>query len=543
MTLSLAAALKRSAFGIASVLLAVFAGAGAVFPEANHSGLVHPGPDGRLEYIPDTRGNTVPDFSYAGYMGGGVKLPKAPVKAEVKPGGGNDAARIQTAIDRVSALAPDRTGLRGAVLIRKGRYDLARPLRITAGGVVLRGEGQGEDGTVLFGRGRFRGAPYGALQDTSLVVFEGASGAKEDRSASSRIVDEYVPLGSRTFRVASASGFRTGDPVIVRRYGNRAWYDSLRLDSAKWTGDIRHDSERTVIAVEGDRITVDIPLAVAIETRWGGGELVKYTDDGRISHVGVENLRGESDYNPDVRTRKFGNMDRPDYTGFEYCSDEEHYWNFIRMINVRDAWVRDITALHFAKSAVLLDTGSKRATVRDCTSREPVSFCGGGRRFTFHICGQHCLVRNCRSDQGRHSFVLGGLATCGPNVFLDCVATRPYGSSEPHSSLVVGSLYDNVHAPLAFRYATSVPPRWMGFNSFAWNCEGMFITQKPPAAQNYFIGQTGLFAMIYNRGLIDYSWPDGYVESLDTKVEPRSLYLKQLEDRLGKTGVRNVTAP
>jgi len=137
--------------------------------------------------------------------------------------------------------------------------------------------------------------------------------------------------------------------------------------------------------------------------------------------------------------------------------------------------------------------------------------------------------------------VLGGTATCGPNVFLDCVATRPYGSSEPHSSLVVASLYDNVKAPLAFRYATSAPPRWMNFNSFAWNCEGMFITQKPPAAQNYFIGHTGLFAMIYNRGLIDYSWPDGYVESLDEKVEPRSLYLKQLEDRLGKRAVDNIS--
>ena len=45
-------------------------------------------------------------------------------------------------------------------------------------------------------------------------------------------------------------------------------------------------------------------------------------------------------------------------------------------------------------------------------------------------------------------------------------ATRPVGSSEPHGSLIVGSLYDNVRAPLAFRRALSSPPRWMGFNSF-----------------------------------------------------------------------------
>lgn len=543
MFLSIPAMLKKPVPCIFAVLLTASSAIGAAPPDANYSKLVHPGSDGLLKYTPDAQGNIVPDFSYAGYMGGGVRLPIVPVKAEVKPGGGNDSDRIQEAIDRVSALTPDRNGFRGAVLIRKGRYDLGKPLRVTVGGVVLRGEGQGEDGTVLFGRGRFKGNAFPSLQDTSLVVFAGASGVKEDRSSASRIVDEYVPLGTKSFRVESASNFRVGDSVIVRRFGNRAWYDSLRLDPAKWTEDFHHDAERKITAVAGDRITVDIPLPVAIETRWGGGELVKFTDEGRISQVGVENLRGESDYDPSVRTDKFGNMDRPNYIGFEYCSDEEHYWNFIRMVNVRDAWVRDITALHFAMSAVVLGAGSKRVTVQDCTSREPVSICQGSRRFTFHICGQLCLVQRCRSDQGRHSFVLGGLATCGPNVFLDCVATRPYGSSEPHSSLVVASLYDNVKAPLAFRYATSVPPRWMGFNSFAWNCEGMFIVQKTPAAQNYSIGHTGLFAMIYNRGLIDYSWPDGYVESLDTKVEPRSLYLKQLEDRLGKQAVRNVTAP
>jgi len=96
-----------------------------------------------------------------------------------------------------------------------------------------------------------------------------------------------------------------------------------------------------------------------------------------------------------------------------------------------------------------------------------------------------------------------------------------------------------VKAPLAFRYALSVPPRWMSFNSLRWNCEGMFIVQRTPSAQNYSIGHIGLNAMIYNRGLIDYTWPEGFIESLDEPVEPRSLYLRQLEERLGRDAVRN----
>ena len=151
-----------------------------------------------------------------------------------------------------------------------------------------------------------------------------------------------------------------------------------------------------------------------------------------------------------------------------------------------------------------------------------LSCASGPGRFAFQIGDTLCLVQRCTSDQGRHSFVLGGLV--GPNVFHDCVATRPYGSSEPHGSLIVGTLYDCVRAPLAFRVAKSAPPRWMGFNSFAWNCEGMFIVQKAlapdgtAAAQNYSIGHVGLNAMLYNRDLIDYDWPDGWIECVHSRV-------------------------
>ena len=47
------------------------------------SGLVYPGADGRLVYTPDELGNTIPDFSQAGYLGGAESTPEVPVKAEV----------------------------------------------------------------------------------------------------------------------------------------------------------------------------------------------------------------------------------------------------------------------------------------------------------------------------------------------------------------------------------------------------------------------------------------------------------------------------
>jgi hypothetical protein len=75
-----------------------------------HGSLVYPGKDGRLVYATDQHGNRIPDFSHAGYGGGGEAIPDLPVKAEVEPGDGDDGARIQAAIDRVSQLPLDQRG-------------------------------------------------------------------------------------------------------------------------------------------------------------------------------------------------------------------------------------------------------------------------------------------------------------------------------------------------------------------------------------------------------------------------------------------------
>jgi len=114
--------------------------------------LVYPGPDGKLVYVADSLGNRIPDFSNAGYKGGGVAIPYIPVKATVWPVRGDNSANIQKAIDSVSALPMDSYGFRGAVLLKMGYYELGSPLYIKASGVILRGEGMSDIGTILFGK-------------------------------------------------------------------------------------------------------------------------------------------------------------------------------------------------------------------------------------------------------------------------------------------------------------------------------------------------------------------------------------------------------
>jgi hypothetical protein len=507
---------------------------------------VYPGVDNKLVYVPDDQGNIIHDASHAGYAGGGVGIPTVPVRETIWPVAGDNTQNIQTAVDKVAARQPDAFGFRGAVLLRAGYYRMATPVRIQASGVVLRGEGMGDTGTILIGTGTGRagGGPGGGGQGT-LVTIAGASGVTPKEDTRQTVADDYVPVGARTFKVASAQAFRPGDTVLVRRIGNQEWIDAVGMSGAdpqsRWRP-FNVEWDRVVVDVQGDAVTLDAPITCAIEKRWGGGELVKYEDAGRIEKVGVENLRGISEFDPSVRTTQYGNMDRPNYVAEEYYSDENHYRNFILFDNAKNGWVRNATALHFVYSMVGTQRGAKWITVQDCISREPVSVRAGARRFTFALRGQLALVQRCHSDEGRHSFMTGQPTSSG-NVFLDCRATSAFSSSEPHEQWATGNLYDNVAAPLTARFWKNINIGWAGANTVFWNCEGSFLVQKPPTAQNYTFGHLGVNAVVFNIPLQDTAKPNGHIESLDKHVAPRSLYLTQLRDRLGEAAVGRIAIP
>ncbi|MBZ5618031.1 MAG: hypothetical protein LAQ69_04740 [Acidobacteriia bacterium] len=135
-----------------------------------------------------------------------------------------------------------------------------------------------------------------------------------------------------------------------------------------------------------------------------------------------------------------------------------------------------------------------------------------------------------------------GQPTASGNVFLDCAATNPYSSSEPHEQWATSGLYDNVHAPLTARFWKNINIGWAGANTVFWNCEGYLLVQKPPAAQNFSIGHVGVDAVVFNIPLQDPTKEGGFIESFDRHVTPRSLYLTQLRERSGEAAVRNIAA-
>jgi hypothetical protein len=475
----------------------------------NQSPVISRGQDGRLVYDADEHGNRVPDFSHCGYAGGDQPIPNAPVRIVVAPASGDSTARIQRAIDYVADLPPDAGGIRGAVLLLKGRHEVFGGLQITNSGIVLRGQGMGGDGTVLVAAGPDR---------RTLIRIIGKNDQTIRTNDSWQMADDYVPVGANSFQLKDAGGLKAGNAINIVRPSTQAWIDRLGMtEFGGGIGDWRlvwHPGSRNLVwdrvikSIDGNQVTVDAPITTAIETNFGSGYVGIYSWPGRLSQVGVENLRLESTFDA-------GNP-----------KDENHSWMAITMENVENAWVRQVTATHFAGSLVAIYESCKWVTVQDCLSFAPVSENAGYRRNTFFTMGQMTLFLRCWAEHGRHDFSVGHCAA-GPNAFVQCEASLPLGDSGPIESWAGGVLYDNVRIDgnglsLANRGSADEGAGWSAANSVLWQCSASLIRcENSPAAQNWAFGCWGEFE------------GDGIWRDSNSSVKPASLFLAQLGNRLG----------
>ncbi len=494
--------MREKAFVVLTTLLLT---ASAALTAPKQAPIISLAPDGKLTYELDARGNRIPDFSACGYAGQDRPIPDAPVRIVVAPQPGDATARIQRAIDHVASLAPDTNGLRGAVLLLKGRHEIHGSLHIRASGVVLRG--QGPDNTALLAAGLDRrtliqvhGLPIGPLRPVSPIA------------------DAYAPVGSTTIRLTAAAGLTPGTRLLITRPSTKEWIARLGMtDFGGGDGDWRltwkpgsRDLvwDRTVTAISGDRVTLDAPLTTALEAEFGGGTVATYSWPGRVENVGIENLRLESAH--DLKNAK----------------DENHAWFAITMEHARDAWVRQVSFAHFAGSAVALWESVSRVTVEDCLSLAPVSEDGGGRRQTFFTAGQQTLFLRCWAERGRHDFAVGHCAA-GPNAFVQCESSQPTRDSGAIESWASGTLFDNVAVDggglsFADRGSAGQGAGWSAANSVFWQCTAALIRcANPPTAQNWAFGSWAEFE------------GDGVWRSSNEFVKPESLFAAQLKDRLG----------
>ena len=405
------------------------------------------------------------DYSTCGYHASETAIPDVANAVYVECSDGDMHDILQKAIDYVSSLKPDKNGRRGAVLLGAGTFNIDKPLRICASGVVLRGSGQ--DKTTIIKRGIDRGA---------LLYIEGDMNM--DGGDTIAVNGAKVPAGTTTLTLATTKGLQSGDRIRIIRPSTREWIESLGchdfgggLDYTGWKpGDIDITWDRTIVSATGNDITIDAPITTTLDAKYGGGFVVTGHNKGEITECGVENMTLASEHN----------QWNP--------KDEDHCWDAIWMDNTRDCWVRRVNFRSFAGSAVNIQKNTSRITVEDCIASEPVSEVGGWRRGVFITRGQQTLVQRCVSRKGIHDFA-AGFCAAGPNAFVQCEGEESLGFSGSIGSWAAGLLFDIVNIDgndIAFKNLEQFQfgTGWNSANSMMWQCTGSTLWCYSPDADN-----------------------------------------------------------
>ena len=491
--------------------------------------------NGKLVYTRDQESNRIPDFSYAGYKNSNVSIPKVTkVLKKIRPLAGDNTAHINEAIQSLSSVKKDKNGIRGVLVLEKGRYDVHGIIKVDVEGLVVRGEGSGsnpDSATVIYGR-------YNVPAKRTIMVVGSGDSKWPKGIDKTDIVTDFVPVNSHTFDVKDAKNFKSGDLIVIEHPCTEEWLKAIDYGGPStepgWkVNDWPIMFKRTITKISGNQITVDVPVYNHLNRKLSQSFIYKIQDNSK-QQIGIENLR--------IEIMDFKERDK----------DEDHARNALAMTGVRDSWIRNVSTANFAFAGILLNN-SERVTVDKCVAEDPVSLIHGGRRYNFlaDSYSSQILFKDCVAKKGRHNFVSNGTTTVSGIVFLNCLSVDPYASSEGHRHWSMAMLFDNfkdmgilhmknkIVLGIYSRGSYGTAHGWSNAHSVIWNCDlrrengesGIVICQKPPTAQNYVIGGYG----IVNKNVPFPEYPLGYVEGVnkEERLMPKSLFIQQLKDRIG----------
>ncbi|MBV8251938.1 MAG: hypothetical protein JO154_04955 [Chitinophaga sp.] len=468
---------------------------------------------GKLQYDYSSRGDRILDFSYAGYKGGGVSIPNIPATITLQPVPGDNAAGIQAAIDKVSAL-PLKNGFRGMVLLSPGNYECQQTIQIQASGVVLAGSGSGENGTIL----QLSGAPHMGVVIKGKPVYS-KSGARET------VTDTYVPAGAMQLQVGNGKSFKLGDTVRITKPVTPQWVKFMGMDDLvrdgkpqTWiNGELTTD--RIITTIKGNTLQFDVPLTDNYDAAYTSPEgtvVEKISTTGELTNCGIMNFR----------------MVSPSQTGT--INDRHHQAFFIG--GITDAWASNIQIFNTINSITI--TG-RRITLDSISIFHDDVTIGAAKPADISTNGPQQLVKNCYIKGANVFYIATGAKVTGPIVIMDCVFEGG-GWIQPHQRWATGLLVDNCKVPgggidFMNRGEMGSGHGWAIGWAVAWNSSATsFLNQQPPGAMNWMIGCSG--AQRQEARPFDKSplLPSGIYVSQDHPVQPQSLYKQQLQERLGK---------
>jgi hypothetical protein len=485
----------------------------------------HFGAKGRLVYRTTSHGDRIPDFSSAGYRGGGVALPFVKARVKVSPSGGpDDTPAIQAALDKVTRLAPDAHGEREAVELAPGLFHLVGTLAIHASGVVLRGAAAiGPNASVL----EMTGAPH-------LAVSIQGTFHQRALGPATWLTDRYVPANVTTIHVADSSAIQAGDWLEIVKPVTPAWVHFMGMDHLARNGKpetwVKNNIRvlRRVASVADNAVHLQVPLTDSFDARFYSARLATVTRvevTGRIAGVGVENLQ----------------ILAPDRS-IAYRVDAE--FDGIDMDNVVDSWLRYVAFVDTTDS-VHIDHHAERVTILGVDVQQHSTVTSHAKPSDFSVNGSQILLDRCTGRGDNVWYVATQSRSEGPVVVLHCRFAGG-GMIDGHQRWSTGLLVDGCEVPdgaidLRNQGAMGTGHGWTLGWSVLWNNKASSVlVQNPPGVLNWSIGDVGQQEDAPMRVFDKPEGPPlprGVIESSGHPVEPPSLYLEQLRDRLGSQAV------
>ena len=487
----------------------------------------------------DGEGRFLHDFSYAGYRNGETELAQdvPAMVIDVVADHGADATGMTDATAALQAALDEAAMLGGAVVaVPAGLYRVDGQLAVTGSRTVLRGEGA-EQSRLWFTK--FMGMSYaghievgGALQtsDEALLTADGAA-------------------RGFTVEVEDAGAYAPGDDVAVGWVITPEFVAEHAMDGVwmVFNDEWQPFFWRTVVAVQGDTITLDVPLRYPALLR---DQASVRKVGGYIEEVGVEELG-------------FANA-----VGWDdaWAQDQVHV---LSLRGVKDAWVRGVASFaspgapdvdpgagrHLQSSGIEVVQG-KRVTIADSTLGFAEHRGDGGNGYLFEVSmSSEVLVRDCVGEAGRHNFIQNwGFGATGivwlriRSVDGKAVAIKDSefgltGLSEFHHSLATANLID--HSTLEDGWGAvnrgdySSGSGHSSTQSVVWNADGGGVIRSRQFGHGYVIGPGPNLSVETSTDMADgegtepEDWVERAPDGVDGPLEPASLYEDQLARRLG----------
>jgi len=477
------------------------------------------------EFLSDVAGgksSLLPDFSYAGYSHGEKGIPeiqalvfKVTDYGAVPDGSSNSAPAIQRAIDACEASGGGVVFFpKGLFLINNDEKSSTPALRISAGKVVLRGAGSGADGTVLWSPACLQPEDPLKMWTGQAPVVIGTAPVKPVKTA--RVAGPSA-RGSMTLTLQEGESFAPGDRLILgmHRKGNvAASFVSPHAWETNWTTGITIREIHEVSTVQGRTLHLAEPLMIDVDD--AGDWTVE--EASFLREIGVENLRFRGGWKEHFLHHRSWRDDSA--------------WRGLDMRGCENSWIRN--CVFEDMNWPLSIARSRQITVED------LRFTGTPGHFGMMVSGSYgVLALRVYDNAGHHHgpSVQGGACSTvfrhcswAADTSFDSHAKNPYATL--HDENVGGMNLGGVGG-----HPTDFPHHLHAF--VLWNPE---VLGKPDRPVDFWTVGSDHYPRSFPQVVIagthgvPVTFDETSVarnESPGSEVEPRSLWMAQLERRLG----------